>query len=164
MVRKGFTILELLLVLSVVAIIFYLGYFSYYSIYNYVKIQAQLNASVQNLFFLLVDARREAVVRDVPVCVKFDGNTFFVFPDADLDGTPDGNTISSFTIGDSVEVFLKDANNEDHFENFEFYTYEGLFLKKEDEIVSYQNFEINLFIKGFSKTLRVENSLPEVLE
>lgn len=127
MVKTGFTLLEILIVLVILSVLFGIGYVSFETVYRNISTESRLSGISQNLFFFLVEARRGAVLKDTIYCIKFNGGKFYSFVDEDLDGNSDNGKKSEISLEESMEVYV----NGNKVENFEIYTYDAFFFEKE---------------------------------
>ncbi|MBT1247967.1 MULTISPECIES: prepilin-type N-terminal cleavage/methylation domain-containing protein [unclassified Thermosipho (in: thermotogales)] len=161
MVRKGFSLIEVLIVITIISVLMGIGYVGFEVVYKNTTINSKLSGITQNLFYLLVDARRGAVIKNRIHCIKFENGKFSSFVDEDLDGISDDGKKSEFSLEDSMEVYL----NGNKVNNFLIYTYDGFFLKNIGGYLNtdYSNLEIEIKLEK-SKKIIIENSLPKMAE
>lgn len=160
--HKGFTLIELLIVIVIISIVMSVSFVGFQTMYKNYSTESKLSGILQNLLFLFIDARRTAIIEDDVVCIRYANGEFSYYIDNNLDGTPDSNVISSFKTDENIKVYLNDEEKS----SFLIYTYDSLFFKNNAGVFesSYSNTEIKILLDSREKILKIENSLPKVLE
>lgn len=169
MVKNGYTLVEMLTVLLIISFILGISAVIYNGYAKHLENDAKLTNLSENLFFLLVDARRRGFFGDNIICVKYENRTFSYFIDNNVDRTPDDGIIfNSVTIPDDIKITI---NDKDLSNLNDLYTFEGLFVQyKRDEngipyfSNKYRNLKIELSIDKNKKIVQLDNSYPEIQE
>ncbi len=170
--KKGYSLLELLVVLSIIALILVITTVSLGQAYRKLSREAQLTAVVEKVFYAICEARRRGAVDDYIVMIKYEDRTFQVFKDNDLDGQPDGDTFPILSVGIPSNIAVK-LNETDVERVGDWYSMDAAFftLRTKEEgqqtlrfLTIHSNLDISFSIDKVSRTIRIRNSLPTILD
>lgn len=169
MVRRGYTLTEVLISIILISTIFAISIPLYYRMARVLPSEAKLTSISQKLFFLLSDARKRGFLGSDVVCIKYSNRTFEAFIDNDLNGvSDDGQILSKFDFtGKDYENVVFTFNNQQVNQITDLYTTDGIFAKKLSGNVLdlvYSNATFQFTLEGKTITIRLENSLPKIIE
>ncbi|QTA37289.1 prepilin-type N-terminal cleavage/methylation domain-containing protein [Thermosipho ferrireducens] len=156
---KGFTLIEILIVLVIISIISGIFFLNANEIFVRLSSEAKLINLQENIYFLLSLARKESVDTQ-PIKIEYKNHKIRVFKDTNLDGIPDSSIITEIKVPDNIEIIF---NGISVTEINDMYAIDGIFTKyignyKFD--LSYQNCEFKVKDSRSQKIIKIINSLP----
>ncbi len=169
MVKRGYTLMEVLISIILISVIFAISMPLYYRMARVLPSEAKLASISEKLFFLLSDARKRGFLGSDVVCIKYSNRTFEAFIDNDLNGvSDDGQVLSKFDLtGTDYEKVVFTFNNQQVDQITDLYTTDGIFAKKTSGNILdlvYSNATFQFTLDGKVITIKLEDSLPKIIE
>jgi len=169
MVKRGYTLTEVLISIILISFLFAISTPLYYRMAYTLPSEAKLTSVSQKLFFLLSDARKRGFLGSDVVCIKYSNRTFETFIDNDLNGVSDnGQILSNIDLSDKDYKDIVLVFNDQQVDQItDLYTVDGIFAKKTSGNIldlTYSNATFQFALDGKTITVRLENSLPKITE
>ncbi len=168
--KKGYSLVELLVSLSIIAIILAIATININLVYRRLSRESQITNVVEQVYYLLSEARKRGFIDDNIVFIKYQNRKFEAFIDKNGDGVQDTGTTFyiSVTVPSNIAVRI---NNYAVSSLSDFYTLDGIFAKKTGNSsgipifnFSNSNMTIDFTIDEVAKRIQIINSYPKIVE